>query len=272
MSENKTILGLVGSPNPEGRTNQLVSAALASASRAGAAVELVQMSDHVVKACRDCLPWVCLRNLKCTYEDESFEMLSQKILDCGGLILGTPVYWWDTSAMVKFLILKMFRVYAMSGPLAGLPAFGIGIAGGTGNGLISGLRPVYHFFQMMQMRALDPVPVTRFDMDQSIEKAEELGRRIAPMAQARLPFDHRDESLLWYDRLPYLAEDRVAEKRLLAAITAEAVPEERKADIKGDLARVDILAASGRTLDAMAEIGRIYRSSTGILDEKQSTS
>ncbi len=271
MSGN-TVLGLVGSPNPEGRTNQLVRAALEGASQAGAAVELVQMSEHVVKACRDCLPWVCLRNLKCTYEDESFELLSQKILDCGGLVLGTPVYWWDTSAMVKYLILKMFRVYAMSAPLAGLPAFGIAIAGGSGTGLISGLRPVYHFFQIMQMRALDPVPVTRFDMPQSIERAEELGRRMADMAEARVPFKHHDEGLLWYDRIPYLAEDRVAEKRLLAAITAEAVPEERKADIKGDLARVDILAASGRTLDAMAEIGRIYGSSTKIVDEMESKS
>ena len=64
MSENKTLLGLVGSPNSEGLTNQLVTAALESAARAGATTELVQMSDCVVNARRDCLPWVCLRNLK----------------------------------------------------------------------------------------------------------------------------------------------------------------------------------------------------------------
>ncbi len=79
MSGNKTVLGLVGSPNSGGLTNQLVTAALESAARAGAAIELVQMSDCVVNACRDCLPGVCLKNLKCTYEDENFDMLSQKI-------------------------------------------------------------------------------------------------------------------------------------------------------------------------------------------------
>ena len=36
MSGNKTILGLVGSPNSEGLTNQLVSAALEGAARASA--------------------------------------------------------------------------------------------------------------------------------------------------------------------------------------------------------------------------------------------
>ena len=110
MGEKGVVLGIVGSPNREGRTNELVTAALESAAQAGAPTELVQMSDHVVAACKDCLPWVCMDEQKCTYEDEAFEYLSQKVLNCGALILGTPVYWWDTSGMVKYFILKMFRV------------------------------------------------------------------------------------------------------------------------------------------------------------------
>jgi multimeric flavodoxin WrbA len=267
MNGNKTVLGLVGSPNSEGLTNRLVTAALESAARAGAATELVQMSECVVNACRDCLPWVCLRNLKCTYEDENFEMLNQKILNCGGLVLGTPVYWLDTSGMVKYLILKMFRLFAMSRPLMGLPAFGIAIAGGSGNGLISGLRPVYHFFQIMQMRALEPVPATRFDLNQAIERAKERGHQIAGMVEERAPFGSWEECLLWYDGLPYIGEDRAAERRLLAAITSEAVPEERKSDINGDLARADILAASGRSLESMTEISKVVNSCSKILRE-----
>lgn len=269
MSDSKTILGLVGSPNSGGLTNQLVTAALQGAARAGAATELVQMSDHVVNACRDCLPWVCLKNGKCTHDDENFEMLSHKILNCGGLVLGTPVYWLDTSAMVKYLILKMFRIYAMSGKLRGLPALGIAIAGGTGNGLISGLRPVYHFFQIMQMRALDAVPATRFDLNQATDRAEELGFQIGGMRQNREPFSSWEECLLWYDRLPYLGESRAAERRLLAAITSEAIPDGRKRDIEGDLARADIFAASGRPVDSMKEISKVVNSSSKILSEKQ---
>ncbi len=41
MSGNKTVLGLVGSPNSGGLTNRLVTAALEGAARAGAAIELV---------------------------------------------------------------------------------------------------------------------------------------------------------------------------------------------------------------------------------------
>ena len=268
MSSNKHVLGLVGSPNKSGRTYQLVSATLDGAAKAGAKVELVQMSDHVVAACRDCLPWVCLTNRKCTYEDESFELLSQKILNCGGLVLGTPVYWGDTSGMVKYLILKMFRIYARSGLLHGLPAFGIAIAGGSGNGLISGLRQAYHFFHINRMRALAPLPVTRFDFAQAEKRAAESGRQMADMAERRQPFATRDECVVWYDHLPYLGENRSAERRLLAALACAGVTPERRAHIDGDLGHADILAASGRELDAAVEATRVYESSVKVFDEK----
>jgi multimeric flavodoxin WrbA len=268
MNDDKPILGLVGSPNKNGRTYQLVSAALDGAAKAGARVELVQMSDHVVAACRDCLPWVCLTNRKCTYEDEAFELLSRKILDCGGLVLGTPVYWGDTSGMVKYLILKMFRIYARSGLLHGLPAFGIAIAGGSGNGLISGLRQAYHFFHINRMRAIEPLPVTRFDFAQAEKRAAESGRQMAKMAEKRQPFASRDECVVWYDHLPYLTENRAGERRLLAALACEAVAAERRATVDGNLGHADILAASGRELDAAVEATRVYESSVKIFDEK----
>jgi multimeric flavodoxin WrbA len=92
MSNDKTILGLVGSPRTDGLTNQLVSSALAGAAKDGTKTEIVQMSKYVVNACRDCQPWVCADNLKCTYDDDNLKVLSEKILNCSGLVLGAPVY------------------------------------------------------------------------------------------------------------------------------------------------------------------------------------
>jgi multimeric flavodoxin WrbA len=68
MKEKQFVLGLVGSPNRAGRTNELVMAALEGAKWTGAGTELIQMGDHVVSACKDCLPWVCLENQKCTFK------------------------------------------------------------------------------------------------------------------------------------------------------------------------------------------------------------
>lgn len=268
MEENGTVLGIVGSPNPEGITNQLVTTALKGAADAGAPTELIQLSEYIVVACKDCLPWVCMENLKCTYDDEAFEYLSQKILNCGALVMGTPVYWWDTSGLIKYLILKMFRVYALSAPLQGLPALGFGIAGGTGNGLVSGLRPVYHFFQMMQMRALEPVPATRFNLNQALQRAGELGDQIAGMANERRPFSGLEERLVWYDNLPYLGLSRAGERRLLADQIAMAVPEEMGPDVLSGLARSDALAAAGRSIESLSEVTRVYEAGVKAFEKK----
>jgi multimeric flavodoxin WrbA len=251
MASDGNVIGLVGSPNREGRTNQLVAAALEGAARQGVTTELIQMADHVVAACKDCLPWVCKDNLKCTYEDEAFEYLSLKILNCGALVLGTPVYWWDTSGLVKYLILKMFRIYARSAPLQGLPAFGVAIAGGTGNGLVSGLRPVYHFFQMMQMHAVEPVPATRFNFNGAVEQARKLGEKIAAMAGR-----------------PYLGLNRAAERRLLADLAIQALPSRESSEMALGLARADELSAAGKPVEALTEITRVYEAGVKAFEEK----
>ena len=268
MGADGYILGLVGSPNRDGRTFQIVNSALEGAAAMGASVELVQMADHLVAPCRDCQPWTCMTELSCQYSDPAFEFLSDKLLNCSALVLGTPIYWWDTSAMVKYLILKMFRVYARSAPLAGLPAIGIGVAGGTGNGLVSGLRPVYHFFQMMQMRALDPQPATRFIWKWAIDRARQSGVELASKVEERLPFKSLEERLLWYDDLPYLGMSRAAERRLLASHAAEALPDGALPDIVRVLAWADHQDAMGHRLESLKTLTGIYEAAAGVFEDK----
>ncbi len=270
MESRGTVIGIVGSPNRQGRTNHLVRAALQGAAQAGASTELIQMADHVVAACKDCLPWVCASEKKCSYEDGAFTYLSQKVLSCGALVLGTPVYWWDTSAMVRLFFLKMFRVFARSSPLQGLPAFGIGVAGGTGNGLVSGLRPVYHFFQIMKMRALEPLPVTRFNFDAGMEQAGRLGRQLAGMVEKRAPFAGPEEHLLWYDNLPYINLSRQRERRLLADLAIGSLSPEAAAALALKLVESDRLAAAGLTRETAVEVTSAYDAAVRTFEEKTS--
>jgi len=152
----------------------------------------------------------------------------------------------------------MFRTYARLGPLQGLPALGIGIAGGTGNGLVSGLRPVYHFFQIMQMRAVDPVPATRFNFSAALKQSGELGAGIAGMTRQRVPFSSLEERLLWYDALPYLGLSRFEERRLLASLTTMALPDGADTALSSGLARADALAAAGHSEASLTEITKVY--------------
>jgi multimeric flavodoxin WrbA len=258
METTGTVIGIVGSPNREGRTNHMVMSALHGAAQAGASTELIHMADHVVSACKDCLPWVCASALKCSYQDAAFEFLSDRLLSCGALVLGTPIYWWDTSGMMRYFFLKVFRVFARSAPLQGLPSFGIGVAGGTGNGLVTGLRPMYQFFQVMQMRALEPLPVTRFNFDASIERASQLGGELAGMAGKRTPFASLEERLLWYDHLPYLNLSRLAERRLLAGLAVASLSNDDGSSLALKLVESDRLASAGRAEQMAAEVTQVY--------------
>jgi multimeric flavodoxin WrbA len=268
MESSLTVIGIVGSPNRDGRTHKLVSAALRGAAQAGAAAELIQLADHVVLACKDCLPWVCASNKKCSYEDVAFEFLSKKLHSCSALVLGSPIYWWDTSGMVRYFFLKMFRVFARSAPFQGLPAFGIGVAGDTGNGLLIGLRPLYHFFQIMQMRALEPLPVTRFNFDACVDKAVQLGGELVGMAGQRSPFASVEERLLWYENLPYLNVSRMEELRLLAGLAVSSVPDDEGNALARRLIESDQLGSAARIREMAAEVTSVYKAAVKAFDQQ----
>ncbi len=270
METRPTVIGIVGSPNRDGRTYKLVTAALRGAAQAGVATELIQLSEHVVSACKDCLPWVCASNKKCSYEDSAFEFLSDKLHSCSALVLGSPIYWWDTTGMVRYFFLKMFRVFARSAPFQGLPALGIGVAGGTGNGLVTGLRPLYQFFQVMQMRALKPLPATRFNFDASIQEAVELGVAIGGMAGKRAPFATVEERLMWYDNLPYLNMSRIAERRLLADYAVASLSSDEGEALARKLIESDQLAATGQVKEMAAEVTRAYDAAVKAFEKQES--
>jgi multimeric flavodoxin WrbA len=256
MASERKVLALVGSPNREGRTFAIVAAALQGAADAGATTELVHLADHRVLACQDCLPWECWQTRACSYRDPGFEFLTKKLLECDALILGTPIYWWDTSGLVRYLILKMFRLFGRSAPLAGVPALGIGVAGGTGNGLASGLRPVYHFFMMMQMRGIEPLPATRFDWEDSLARAVELGTQLAALSAGRLPFGSLEERLLWYDDLPFIGLDRAQERRLLAARAASSGLQSVDGELAASFVRSETFALNGERERSLEETTR----------------
>lgn len=269
MGNRKKIIGLVGSPRTDGITNRLVESALKGAAETGAETELIQMSEYLVDACKDCLPWVCADNKKCTFNDKNLEYLSEKILNCDGLVWGTPVYWGDTTAMVRLLMLKLFRLYARSQSFHGIPSFGIAIAGGTGNGLISGLVPLYHFFRIMWMQAIEPLPVTRFNLENAVASAKEGGGIIA--AIENMKFEDRDERDYYYDNIPLLSLNAGEERKFLAGLTYEALPGDRKAKTEGSWAQAEMYLLNDEILDSMDEIAQIYNSSFAQYEEMEGT-
>jgi len=85
---------------------------------------------------------------------------------------------------------------------------------------------------------------------------------------SRVPFNSSEECWLSYGAMPYIGENRAAERRLLAAIVFEAVSKGRRQEVEGDLAQADILAAAGQSLEAMNEVSKVYNSCIKVIGSK----
>ncbi len=97
------VIAVNGSPRKTWNTHTLLSKALAGAADAGAQTELINLYDLNYKGCISC--FACkVKNGKslgrCAANDDLKPVLDA-IHTCDGLILGSPVYFSDVSAMMR---------------------------------------------------------------------------------------------------------------------------------------------------------------------------
>ena len=89
-------------------TEILVKEALMGAEEAGAEVELVHLHDLNIKPCTGCNS--CVIDLfekcgpgRCTIKNDDLPFIDEKIMECDGLILGSPIYEKTPSGQLKCL-------------------------------------------------------------------------------------------------------------------------------------------------------------------------
>ena len=95
------ILAVVGSPRLGGNTNYLVDQALQEAAQLGATTEKIVLSEYKVGACF--AHGNCSEFDSCVQKDDGVWIL-QNFCKADGVILATPVYYYDVSAWMKIFI------------------------------------------------------------------------------------------------------------------------------------------------------------------------
>jgi multimeric flavodoxin WrbA len=92
---------LNGSPNAKGCTYTALSEVAKELEGNGIATELVQVGHEVVRGCIGCRQ--CRNTSKCIFND-SVNEVAQKLMDCDGLVIGSPVYFASANGgFVSFL-------------------------------------------------------------------------------------------------------------------------------------------------------------------------
>lgn len=214
------VLGIIGSPRRErGLSHQVVSGVLAGAQAAGAETEVMYLIDEEPEYCIHC-GHGCFAEGDCAQEAGATER-SRRVDAADALVICAPVYCWQPNALTVALFDK---VRLMTGAWTregqhGRPALGIAVAGGTGTGVFPALQSIYAWLTLWKFRPLDPLPVTRFNLDRVLARAGSLGQRLAE--QVPQPYAGVWEQMLTYDNLPYMDYGRVDEFRWLAEQIAE---------------------------------------------------
>jgi NAD(P)H-dependent FMN reductase len=247
------VLGIVGSPRKDGRTNMLIDAALEGARSAGAETEKAYLMDYEIR------PYKGAGGSQDAFQ-YCPEELSGLCEEADGIALGAPVYWGDINGLTKDFM-DTVRISNSNGK----PALGIAIAGGSGKGLLSGVQTIYHFFFHRQMRGTDPAPVSRFNLQGALGQLRESGARLADLSRERRPFpgrtrdDRWPEVLAYYACVEYLRCDPVDEFVMLAEqlIGISEGSEVGRAEL--ELAKALALLSEGRRAEAARHAVRSYQ-------------
>ncbi len=125
---------------------------------------------------------------------------------------------------VRAMLSRKLRVEMGSGPTMGMPSLGILVAGGSGNGMVEAMKPLYLLFEKLRWNPLNSFPVTRFNWDRALVFAREGGRDLAAVSDRRRPIPE-DQIWPFYNDLRYRSYDRIDERRLLAELIVGALPE-----------------------------------------------
>jgi multimeric flavodoxin WrbA len=92
------VLAVIGTQRKNGNISSLAKKILESAKENGHQTELINLYDYRIKYCIGC--WSCASNGKC-FQDDDFELIFNKLKKADVIIIGSPVYWGNVSAIMK---------------------------------------------------------------------------------------------------------------------------------------------------------------------------
>lgn len=246
------VIGIVGSPRKNGITNRLVESALDGSRSKDVETKKVYLVDYDVKQFRG-TGGAAEANKYCPEE------LSRLCEEADAIVLGAPVYWGDINGLTK----DFMDTVRISNP-RGKPALGVAIAGGSGKGLLSGVQSIYQFFFHKQMKGIDPTPVSRFNLEESVGALRISGARLADLAKRKQAFgkigdEYWPEVSADYASLTYLKCDHVDEFMMLAEQLVKTSKLDKVRDAKAELKKAKTLLAEGKRGEAARCAVRSYQ-------------
>ena len=171
------ILYISGSPREDSNTDILLNVSLSITGG-----QLIKLKNFKIKPCNSC--WACLDSDSCVIPDEMTSQIVPLLLDCEGIVLGSPVYFNNVSSILKAFI---DRTWCLRGKLRN--KIGAAVAVGRGYGIEGAITAMNAFFLKHEIfianRGVSGNAFARGEISQnqeSIDSAIRLGERITEMS------------------------------------------------------------------------------------------
>jgi multimeric flavodoxin WrbA len=183
------VLMISGSRNPKGQTASAANAMIRGIQAAGGTVETVFLPELEIERCRQCEDngWgICRDEGKCIIEDD-FASLVDAIRRVDGVVVANPVYFQDLSESLTAFLHRLRRIcFNEQGRqnVAGKPAAGICVAGGSGKGAPHCGARLDRALTNCRLETVDMVLASRQNLQMKLPLLEATGRWFAGLDTA----------------------------------------------------------------------------------------
>jgi len=174
---------ITASPNANGLTAACGKAAFDGITSAGGQAEIIDINAAKLEPCRICdNGWgICFNQSKCIQNDLLAE-LQTKIRGSQGLVLVTPVYFWQPSERMKYF-LDRFRRCEVFNKKEGSAAFNkpvdlIAAAGGSGNGTAQCLAEMEIWCRQVGALPKDRIGVMKYNREPMLKMIFDSAERL----------------------------------------------------------------------------------------------
>lgn len=142
------VLAINGSSRKDGNTAIILNTVLHELKQNGIETELIQLAGQTINPCKACFS--CGGKNNCSFTNDSFAEVFEKMVKADGIILGSPVYSADVSSNMKAFIDRAAVVADMN-PKILKHKIGAAVACCRRGGALNAIDTLNHFFLNHEM-------------------------------------------------------------------------------------------------------------------------
>ena len=179
------VLGLSGSMRKDGNTADLVNVILERCRGEGIKTEFISLAGKKIHPCLGCEK--CKEKKTCVVENDDWEKIINKVLDCDVLVIGSPTYYYDVCGHLKNFIDRTYSLYH-DHKLAGRK--GVAVAVQAHKGASRTIQTLEGFLSMHEFSSLGSVKGNGYHEGevladkQAVENARKIGDKIVRLVKS----------------------------------------------------------------------------------------